>query len=444
MFQETLFHYLFNEERFYSTVYPFLHKDLFDDSQEFRLLYDKVKEFTEKFSSQPILKDIELLIYQDHTIDEKDSKLLVKKLRKIAGEKDVASIDLALTETEKWIKEKTLYNAIMSSAQELDKKEVDYTQVNARIEEAISVSFKEDLGLNYMFGAQDQYDFYTAEDEVMKCSVQAINDTFGGGLRRKTIVAYIGRTNIGKSLYLTHLASDYLKCGYNVLYVSAEMGARELYKRIDANVLNLQMDDLAKELPKTTYMDKVKHFAKRHKDSMGKLWIKEYPTGEANKLHIKSYLKDLKLKKQFTPDIVILDYLNIFSSCRLNKTSAENSYGYIKSITEEFRAMAIEENCAVVTATQTNRCFSLDTKVETKSGEKIELRDINVGDEIKNNQGFVTVEKKYPTTHQQIYRITTKSGKSVICSEKHIFPTKEHPEGVSLETGLKLGDNFII
>jgi len=193
MFQETLFHYLFNEERFYSTVYPFLHKDLFDDSQEFRLLYDKVKEFTEKFSSQPILKDIELLIYQDHTIDEKDSKLLVKKLRKIAGEKDVASIDLALTETEKWIKEKTLYNAIMSSAQELDKKEVDYTQVNARIEEAISVSFKEDLGLNYMFGAQDQYDFYTAEDEVMKCSVQAINDTFGGGLRRKTIVAYIGR-----------------------------------------------------------------------------------------------------------------------------------------------------------------------------------------------------------------------------------------------------------
>jgi len=251
-------------------------------------------------------------------------------------------------------------------------------------------------------------------------------------------------TNIGKSLYLTHLASDYLKCGYNVLYVSAEMGARELYKRIDANVLNLQMDDLAKELPKTTYMDKVKHFAKRHKDSMGKLWIKEYPTGEANKLHIKSYLKDLKLKKQFTPDIVILDYLNIFSSCRLNKTSAENSYGYIKSITEEFRALAIEENCAVVTATQTNRCFSLDTKVETKSGEKIELRDINVGDEIKNNQGFVTVEKKYPTTHQQVYRITTKSGKSVICSEKHIFPTKEHPEGVSLETGLKLGDNFII
>ena len=174
-----------------------------------------------------------------------------------------------------------------------------------------------------------------------------------GGWRRKSLNAFVGRTNIGKSLVLTHLAADFIRLGYNVVYVSAEMSKERIYQRVDANILDMTMDSLDDGPTKKDYFNKVKQQIKNK--VLGRLHIKEYPPVSATKNHIHSYIKELELKKGFKPDVVIVDYLNILASCRLPASQSSDSYRYIKAIAEELRALAVEEDIVVITATQTNR-----------------------------------------------------------------------------------------
>jgi len=355
---KTIFSYLLSNDRFFSIVYPYIDKKIIDD-KEYRFILDKIKIYTDKYSKRPDYDEVKLLLERDQNIDLDSTAQTIKELNRLKKIPIKENLEFVIDETEKWVQEESLKQAILESVQIIDEKG-SQTQIYDKVKEAISIDFKHSLGMEYMFDYGSQYDFYISDEEKFETSVEAINNAFCGGLPRKTISAFIGRSNIGKTLVLCHMAADFTRQGYNVLYVSGEMSEQMLYQRIDSNILNMDMHQFDINLSKKSYKERIKSILTTKK--MGRLLIKEYPTGTANKLHIQNFLRELKLKKNdFKPDVIIIDYLNIFSSCRLPASQGSDSYRYIKAITEEFRALAVEENVAVLTATQTNRAGSEKT-----------------------------------------------------------------------------------
>ena len=242
-------------------------------------------------------------------------------------------------------------------------------------------------------------------------------------------------TGVGKSLAMCSFAAGNLKEGKNVLYITMEMAEERISERIDANLMNITVDNLH-GLSKDMFMNKISDL---QKNTLGQLVVKEYPTSSAGAGNFRFLLNELKVKKNFVPDIIYIDYLNICASSRL-KNNIANSYLYIKSIAEELRGLAVEYDLPIITATQTNRCLTLDTKVELNTGNKINISNIKIGDKIKSSSEFVTVTDVYPITKQKVYEIKLKSGKRIKCSANHIFPT---PSGEkNIKSGLQTGDSL--
>jgi hypothetical protein len=229
-------------------------------------------------------------------------------------------------------------------------------------------------------------------------------------------------TGVGKSLFMCHVAASVLLQGKNVLYITLEMAEERIAERIDANLLNVPIQDIS-ELPRSTFETKVNNLAKK---TQGTLIIKEYPTASAHSGHFKSLLNELALKKSFKPDIIFIDYLNICSSSRFKGGSNVNSYTLVKSIAEELRGLAVEFNVPIVSATQTTRsgfCLDLKTQVQTPQGLK-DICNIQVGDMVLSNTGYNEVLNVFSKTKKKSYKITLEDGKEIICSEEHLFPTK--------------------
>ncbi len=254
-------------------------------------------------------------------------------------------------------------------------------------------------------------------------------------------------TNVGKTLFLCHIATALTRLGYNVLYVSGEMDENLIAQRVDANFLDMPMNDFNLDMDKKSYLKKIRNV---YEKVSGKLKIKEYSAGACNALHLKNLLQEYKLKDGFEADVVILDYINLFSSFRLPASAMANSYLYTKSVAEEMRGLAREFNFACVSATQTNRggadagnetdmsdtadCLHPDTLVTSINNTKIKLSELKVGDKIKAHDGQKTVTMIHHTKTKKAYKITTKSGKVIICSGDHKFPT---PDGrISINEGL--------
>ena len=249
-------------------------------------------------------------------------------------------------------------------------------------------------------------------------------------------------TGVGKSLFMCHVAASCLNQGRNVLYITLELAEEEVAKRIDANLMNVTFEDLMR-LPKDMYEKKAENLKSK---TTGKLIIKEYPTAGASTIHFKALLNELSLKKSFKPDIIFIDYLNICMSARVKPGSNINSYTYIKSIAEELRGLAVEYSVPVVSATQTTRsgfCLDIHTTVKTRSGEKL-LKDVKIGDELLSDEGYNIVKKIYPIEEKPRYLITTKSGKKIICSGEHRFPTGKEKVYKSIHSGLKIGEKLNI
>ena len=242
-------------------------------------------------------------------------------------------------------------------------------------------------------------------------------------------------TNVGKSSVKCHFASHYLTIGKNVLFITMEMAEKEIAKRIDANLLNVSMDDLA-SLDEQTYMKKVDRVTAK---TVGKLVIKEFPTATAGVTHFRALLNELRLKKNFVPDVIFVDYMNICCSSRIKMGGSVNSYTYIKSIAEELRGLAVEYDVPIITSSQLNRCLDLYTVVNEISGDKF-IKDVNVGDRLKSHNGYVEVTEVFPKEYVTCYKITTKSGKEIICSDNHIFPTANGEK--TINSGLVIGDNL--
>jgi hypothetical protein len=247
-------------------------------------------------------------------------------------------------------------------------------------------------------------------------------------------------TGVGKSLFMCHCAAANITQGKNVLYITMEMAEEKIAERIDANLLNVQLDDLEK-LSKDMYDKKIAIAASK---ADGKLIIKEYPTASASAQHFRNLLNELRLKKSFVPHIIYIDYLNICSSSRIKSGSNVNSYTLIKSIAEELRGLAVEFNVPIVSATQTTRsgyCLGLSTQIQTQLGIK-EISDVQVGDFVLSNTGYNEVLTVFPKTKKKSYKITLEDGKEIICSEEHIFPT-ENGE-INIKRGLTEGMKLLV
>ena len=248
-------------------------------------------------------------------------------------------------------------------------------------------------------------------------------------------------TGVGKSLFMCHVASSCMVQGKNVLYITMEMAEEKIAERIDANLLNTTLDELI-NLPKDIYDKKVERVKSK---TAGKLIIKEYPTASASTIHFRTLLNELNLKKSFVPDIIFIDYLNICCSARIKAGANINSYTYVKSIAEELRGLAVEYNVPIVSATQTTRsgfCLDLNTNVKEKNKGNIKISEVEVGDELLSNTGFNVVKTVFGIQNKKVYKITTESGKEIICSEQHLFPTTKGEK--SLTSGLCVDDEFFI
>ena len=275
-------------------------------------------------------------------------------LNEIRQDTDHTPDEWLLNETEKFCQEKALHNAILESIQILDGKiKTDKSKgaIPKILSDALSVSFDPNIGHDYLEDSESRFEFYHKTEKRIPFDLDYFNRITKGGLPIKTLNIALAGTGVGKSLFMCHVAASSLSQNYNVLYITMEMAKEKIAERIDANLLNVKLDDLA-NLPKDTYDRKISRLKENIK---GKLIIEEYPTASASTIHFRNLINDLALKKNFKPDIVFIDYLNICASSRLKHGANVNSYSYIKAIAEELRGLAVEYGVPIVSATQTTR-----------------------------------------------------------------------------------------
>jgi len=410
---------IYNEE-YCRKVLPFIKTQYFNDKKE-RVVFETVCEFVVKYGKM-ITKEI-LHIELDNRKDISDSELADSNQIVENISDNSSDYQWLLDTTEKWCRDRAIYLALMESIQIADDESEKQNRdaIPHILSEALSVSFDHNIGHDYIKDFESRFEFYHREEEKIPFDLDFFNKITKGGLPNKTLNVALAGTGVGKSLFMCHLASSVLLQNKNVLYITLEMSEEKIAERIDANLLNVNIQSLMN----LSHGDFETKITKLSKKTQGKLIIKEYPTASAHSGHFKSLLNELSLKKSFKPDIIFVDYLNICASSRY-KGSAVNSYTYVKSIAEELRGLAVEFNVPIMSATQTTRsgfCLDLKTQVQTLQGLK-DISNIQVGDLVLSNTGYNEVMNVFPKTKKKSYKITLEDGKEIICSEEHLFPTK--------------------
>ena len=353
-----ILNHLLNNEEYCRRVIPYVKKEYFDGSH--RTVFDLIVSFVNTHNKLPTAKvlDLELKKISAHEEILNQASRLIEEIQ----EKSDVDTDYLIKESENWCRERAVYNAIMESIQIIDKK--DKTRSEGAIPEilsnALGVSFDQAIGHDYIDNSEERFDFYNLKEDRIPFDLDYFNKITKGGLPNKTLNIALAGTGVGKSLFMCHCASSVLEQGKNVLYITMEMAEERIAERIDANLMNLPIEQLS-SLSKKVFNDKIGKIAK---GSIGKLIVKEYPTGSAHTGHFRALLNELKLKKNFKPDIIYIDYLNICASSRMRGMGGSiNSYTYIKAIAEELRGLAVEFNVPIVSATQTTRSGYSNTDV---------------------------------------------------------------------------------
>ena len=351
---------LIQNEEYTRKVLPFLKEDYFTENAD-KTLYGTVNEFVNKYNSLPSEEALQIELSEVKMNEEeyKDSLELLKDIGK-DGE-DYTDLNWLLDKTEKFCQDKAIYNAVVESISILDnpKSTSDKGAIPDILSDALSVSFDPHVGHDYLDDSDDRFDYYHRVEERIPFDLDYFNRITKGGLPQKTLNICLAGTGVGKSLFMCHVASSCLSQNQNVLYITLEMAEEKIAERIDANMLDVAVDDLH-ALPKDLYDRKINNLRTTTK---GKLIVKEYPTASANVNHFRALLNELNLKRSFVPDIIFVDYINICSSSRIKTGANVNSYTYIKSIAEELRGLAVEHKIPVVSATQTTRSGYSNTDV---------------------------------------------------------------------------------
>jgi replicative DNA helicase len=341
---------LLHNEEYTRKVIPFIKAEYFEDINQ-KIVFEEILSFVEQYNKLATKEVLSIEVEKRKDINDTSFKEIVHLIDCLD---DIPSeLNWVIDTTEKWCRDRAIYIALMDSIHIADGKDEKKNRdsIPSILSEALAVSFDNHVGHDYLLDYEKRYESYHRKEEKIEFDLEYFNKITKGGLPNKTLNIALAGTGVGKSLFMCHVASSVLLQGRNVLYITLEMAEERIAERIDANLLNVPIQDIG-ELPKSTFETKVNNLAKK---TQGTLIIKEYPTASAHSGHFKSLLNELALKKSFRPDIIFIDYLNICSSSRFKGGSNINSYTLVKSIAEELRGLAVEFNVPIVSATQTTR-----------------------------------------------------------------------------------------
>jgi replicative DNA helicase len=349
-FESKLIANLIHNEEFYRKVGPFIDIEYFSDKIE-KIIVGEIVTFFDKYNKSISNEIIKIELNNRKDLSEKELNSAIELIDTFDQSIDT-NIDWLTERTEKFCKDKAVYNAILESIKILDgKTQLTENAIPKILQDALGVSFDTNVGHDYLLNAEDRYDSYHKTEAKVAFDLEMMNRITAGGLSRKTLNVVLAGTNAGKSLFMCHVAASTLMQNKNVLYITLEMAEEKIAERIDANLMNLPIDEL-KTIDKDTFNKRLEKISSK---TRGNLIIKEYPTASAHSGHFRALLEELKTKKNFIPDLLIIDYLNICSSSRVKMSAGLNSYTFIKSIAEELRGLATEYNLPILTATQTTR-----------------------------------------------------------------------------------------
>jgi len=342
---------LIQNEEYSRKVLPFLKKEYFSEESE-KIIFDKISSFVSKFNNLPTREAILIDCSQDNKIPNGIDSKISQIIEELGNKYDQSDQNWLITETEKFCQDKAIFNAVLESVGILkeEKNKKGKGAIPKLLQDALSVSFDPHIGHSYTEDFDYRYEFYHKIEEKIPFDIRYLNKITNGGITNKTLNIFMGGINCGKSLTLCHLSGSYLIQGKNVLYITLEMSEEKIAERIDANLLDVELDNL-KRLSKDIYISKIENVRQK---TLGKLIIKEYPTASAGCNHFRALLQELNLKKSFIPDVIVVDYLNLATSTRVTQNNT-NSYNYIKNVAEELRGLAVEFDVPIISATQYNR-----------------------------------------------------------------------------------------
>ena len=349
--ENVIFENLIHNEDYARKVIPFLKTEYFTNKSD-QIVFDLIDEYVKKYNAFPTKEALEIDLSDKSGLNEEVYKNAKDNIRSITVT-DIVEMDWLLDKTEAFCKDKAIYNALIESIKIVDKKDdkISVGAIPKILSDALAVSFDTNIGHDFLEDSASRYEFYHKKEVRIPFDLDYLNKITGGGLPRKTLNIILAGTGVGKSLFMCHMAAHNLTQGQNVLYITLEMSEEKIAERIDANLMDTPLDQL-KEMSLESYEKKIDRIRRK---TTGKLIVKEYPTASAGSANFRYLLQELKLKKNFIPDVIYVDYLNICSSSRIKAGANVNSYTYVKSIAEELRGLAVEFNVPLISATQTTR-----------------------------------------------------------------------------------------
>jgi len=345
----TILNNLVTNDQFRRQAFPYLKKEYFEEEHN-KLLFDLISNFIDKYEKCPTKESLAIDLQNVGSLTDQQFKISLEAIDKVSDER--VDQTWLVDSTEEWCRNRAIYLSLLESIQIADGKDEkkDKGAIPSILSDAIAVSFDNRIGHDYFSNYQERFEYYNRVEEKIPFDLSMFNKITKGGLSNKTLNVALAGTGVGKSLFMCHVAAATLLQGKNVLYITCEMSEEKIAERIDANLLGVNIQEIA-DLPKQIFESKV---SKLMKKTQGKLIIKEYPTASAHVGHFKSLLNELTLKTSFKPDLIFVDYLNICASQRF-KGAVVNSYTYVKAIAEELRGLAVENNVPIISATQTTR-----------------------------------------------------------------------------------------
>jgi replicative DNA helicase len=351
--EQTILKNLIYNEEYLRKVLPFLKSEYFTNRIE-KLIYNEISTFATNYNTSPTIESLGITIREKNNISADEVQKCESYIKEIEASKETQTkMEWLIDKSESFCQEKAIYNAVLGSISILDGKDKTHEKgaIPKILSDALAVSFDNSIGHDYLDDSDSRFEFYHRVEQRIPFDLDYFNKITKGGLPKKTLNIALAGTGVGKSLFMCHVAAGCMTQGKNVLYITLEMAEEKIAERIDANLLNVTVDELS-ELPKDLYDKKVN---KVKQMTTGKLIIKEYPTASASSIHFRTLLNELHLKRNFVPDIIFIDYLNICCSARIKAGANVNSYTYVKAIAEELRGLAVEFSVPIVSATQTTR-----------------------------------------------------------------------------------------
>ena len=351
MLERTILSNLVFNNDYFQKVFPYLKTDYFEDNNT-KKVFETYSKYVEEYKEPPSVEALKISLDKRKDLNEESYKTVMAEVDSLALD-SLTNPDWLVSETEKFCQDRDLFNSIRKAILIMngEEKGSDVGVIPELLSQSLAISFDTSIGHDFIDDADSRYDFYHRKEERLPFDIDMLNKITKGGLPRKSMTVLLATTGGGKSLVKCHMAASYLLHGKNVLYVTMEMAEERIAERIDANMMNVTLDEL-KIMPRDVYEKRIERIKGK---TTGKLVVKEYPTGSAHAGHFRHLLHELKMKRGFIPDVIFIDYLNICASSRVKGAAAANSYTLVKSIAEEIRGLSMEFNCAVVTSSQFNR-----------------------------------------------------------------------------------------